>query len=837
MYKAILIVACLAFAKALTAQTLVDPTLSYYLPNPSTTYNSEISTPQEILGYVPGKWHVTHDKLTEYMRVLANESDRITLENRGTTYEGRPLLLLTITSPQNHTNIDQIQSDHIALSNGSNASTANMPIVIYQGFSIHGNEPSGSNAALLLAYHLAAAQGEEIENLLNNTVILFDPSFNPDGLQRFAGWVNQHKSDNVNPDSYDREYSEAWPGGRTNHYWFDMNRDWLPVQLPESQARIETFHNWMPNILTDHHEMGTNATFFFQPGIPSRTHPLTPAMNQQLTREIGNFHAAELDKIGSLYYTEESYDDFYYGKGSTFPDVNGSIGILFEQASSRGHAQNSENGVLTFPFTIRNQFTAGISTLKAAVSMRQEILHYHKKFYADARKEDNSGAIIFGDYTDAGRTDALADILMRHKIEVRSLKNDITKNGKTYKKDYAYIVPKNQKNSRLIKAMFEKRTTFQDSLFYDISAWTFPLAFDMDYDENASLSDGTTFDRSKRLDSHSSTTSDYAYLMPWNEYKTPMILNLLLSEGIRAKVAMENFSIEGKDYDYGTILIPVQNQKWDSGEFADYLGDIYLHHGVEFYGVQSGLTKGIDLGSRQFRALTLPKVALLIGDGVNPYDAGEIWHLLDQRYNMMVTKIDINDINRKDLSRYNTIIVPATYGSPENEVVDQLKEWTRAGGTLIGYRSALRWMSSSKLLPLTFKSIDNPANNITFEQRSDFYGAQNIGGAIFETQLDRSHPIAFGFKDDQLPMFRNTQLFIEPHSDSFKNPISYTDNPLMSGYISDLNLEALKNTVPFQHNNYGRGDVIGFTDNTQFRAFWYGTNKLLMNAIFFAEEM
>lgn len=836
MYKAILMVACLAFAKALTAQTITTPTLGYYLPD-NVTYNNEISTPQEVLGYVPGEWHVTHDKLTEYMRVLANESDRITLENRGTTYEGRPLLLLTITSPQNHENLEQIQADHLALSDDSNSSTANMPIVVYQGFSIHGNEPSGSNAALLLAYHLAAGQGAEMNELLDNTVILFDPSFNPDGLQRFAGWVNQHKSKNVNPDSYDREYSEAWPGGRTNHYWFDMNRDWLPVQLPESQARIETFHNWRPNILTDHHEMGTNATFFFQPGIPSRTHPLTPAMNQQLTRKIGDFHAAELDKIGSLYYTEESYDDFYYGKGSTFPDINGSIGILFEQASSRGHAQNSENGVLTFPFTIRNQFTAGISTLKAAVSMRQEILDYHKKFYADARKENNSGAIIFGDYTDAGRTDALADILIRHKIEVRSLKNDVTKNGKTYRKDYAYIVPKNQKNSRLIKAMFEKRTTFQDSLFYDISAWTFPLAFDMDYDENASLSDGTTFDRSKRLDSHSSTTSDYAYLMPWNEYKTPMILNLLLSEGIRAKVAMENFSIEGKDYDYGTILIPVQNQKWDSGEFADYLGDIYLHHGVEFHGVQSGLTTGIDLGSRQFRALTQPKIALLIGDGINPYDAGEIWHLLDQRYNMMVTKIDINDINRKDLSRYNTIIVSATYGSPENEVVDQLKEWTRAGGTLIGYRSALRWMSSSKLLPLTFKSIDNPANDITFEQRSDFYGAQNIGGAIFETQLDRSHPIAFGFKDDQLPMFRNTRLFIEPHADSFRNPIRYTDTPLMSGYISDLNLEALKNTVPFQHNNYGRGDVIGFTDNTQFRAFWYGTNKLLMNAIFFAEEM
>ena len=846
----------LAFAKAVTAQTITTPTLGYYLPD-NVTYNSEISTPQEVLGYVPGEWHVTHDKLIEYMRTLARESDRISIENRGTTYEGRPLVLLTITSVNNHKNLDQIQADHVALTEGSTASTANMPIVVYQGFSIHGNEPSGSNAALLLAYHLAAGQGPEVEQLLDNTIILFDPSFNPDGLQRFAGWVNQHKSKNVNPDSYDREYDEVWPGGRTNHYWFDMNRDWLPVQLPESQARIETFHNWMPNILTDHHEMGTNATFFFQPGIPSRTHPLTPKMNQQLTREIGNYHAAELDKIGSLYYTEESYDDFYYGKGSTFPDINGSIGILFEQASSRGHAQNSDNGILTFPFTIRNQFTAGISTLKAAAGMRQEILDYQRQFYKNAKKEATSGAIIFGDHTDAGRTDALADILLRHKIEVRSLKNDVTKNGKTYKKDYAYIVPKNQKNSRLINAMFEKRTTFQDSLFYDISAWTFPLAFDMDYDENASMSDAENKSISKyttgninysKEDKFNNSLdyldpdienfkSDYAYLLNWNEYFTPKALNILLKEGVRVKVAMNPFLIDDINYEYGTILIPIQNQSLNSSELYRLLRNISIYTEVKFKPIKSGLTTGIDLGSRQFRALIQPKIALLIGDGINPYDAGEIWHLLDQRYDITVTKIDVNDINRKDLSRYNTIIVPNTYGSPENEVVDQLKEWTRSGGTLIGYRSALRWMSSSKLLPLEFKKTENPAKDISFEQRSDFYGAQNIGGAIFETKLDRSHPIAFGFKDDQLPMFRNTRLFVEPHKDSFRNPIKYTDSPLMSGYISDINLEALKNTVPFQHNNYGRGDVIGFTDNTQFRAFWYGTNKLLMNAIFFAEEM
>ncbi|WP_298951400.1 M14 family metallopeptidase [uncultured Nonlabens sp.] len=849
MKQTILLLLVLAFAKALPAQTIVDPTLDYYLPQ-KVSYNPDIPTPQEIIGYVPGKWHVSHDQLAQYMMVLADKSDRFTIENRGKTYEDRPLYLLTVTSVENQKNIEQIRKDHVAATDKDAVDNTNAPIVVYQGFSIHGNEPSGSNAALLLAYHLAAAQGPEMEALLKNTVILLDPSLNPDGLQRFASWVNQNKSKNVNPDTYDREYNETWPGGRTNHYWFDMNRDWLPVQLPESQARIETFHKWLPNILTDHHEMGTNSTFFFQPGIPSRTHPLTPAMNQKLTREIGNYLAQGFDKIGSLYYTEEDYDDFYYGKGSTFPDINGSIGILFEQASSRGHAQNSDNGILTFPFTIRNQFTAALSTLKAVTNKRKEILDYQNQFYKDARKEVSGGAIIFGDHTDAGRTDALAEILLRHKIEVRSLKNDVSKNGKTYKKGHAYIVPKNQKNSRLINAMFEKRTTFKDSLFYDISAWTFPLAFDMDYDEDANLNDAenelpyydpkaisSKIGNKVTIEQKAIPVSDYAYLIPANEYYTPKALNSLLSKGIRAKVAMKPFNINNTAYDYGTIMIPAEGQSITSTEMASLFNEIQSNTGIAFHNITTGLTEGIDLGSRQFRNIKLPKIAVLVGEGINPSDAGEIWYLMDQKYDIPITKINLADMNRKDLSRYNTIIVPATYGSPENEVIDQLKTWTRNGGTLIGYRSALRWMSSSKLLPLKFKKTKNPAKNITFEQRRDHSGAQRIGGAIFETKLDRSHPIAFGFKDDQLPMFRNTTLFIEPHKDSYRNPIRYTDSPLMSGYISDINLEALKSTVPFQHNNYGRGDVIGFTDNTQFRAFWYGTNKLLMNAIFFAAEM
>ncbi|WP_298761717.1 M14 family metallopeptidase [uncultured Psychroserpens sp.] len=812
------------------------PDLSYYLPQ-NTTYNQSIPTPESVIGHQVGEWHITHDKLVQYMRALAAASDRISIEDRGTTFEGRPLLLLTITSPTNHNNLETIRQTHIASTENNTVDTNNMPIVIYQGFSIHGNEASGSNASMLAAYHLAAAQSNDVKDLLDNAVILFDPSLNPDGLQRFAYWANTNKSNNLNPDPNDREYREVWPGGRTNHYWFDMNRDWLPVQLPESRARIASFHKWLPNILTDHHEMGTNASFFFQPGIPSRTHPLTPKLNQELTKSIGNYHAKAFDKIGSLYYTEESFDDFYYGKGSTFPDINGGIGILFEQASSRGHIQESANGILTFPFTIRNQFTAALSTLEAGKNMRQEILQYQHDFYKNARKEaskENGKGIVFGDEKDAAKTYHLAEILKRQNIDFHEIKNDFTTNGKRFKKGYAYIIPKNQKNTRLINAMFEKRTKFQDSLFYDVSAWTFPLAFGLDYAEGVSTSNsGAKVEKLNMRSGVVSAKSNYAYLMEWHEYYSPKALNKILESGLRAKVGMKQFSMNGKTYDYGTILIPIQNQKKSADQLYSFLQKVAADCHINIDAVNTGLTEGIDLGSNQFRALTQPKVAIIVGDGIRSYDAGEIWHLFDQRYDMRLTKLDTRSLSRVNLSRYNTIILP----SGSVSATKQLKEWVQNGGTLIGYRSALNWLKRNEFIKLDFKKMERQATDISFEQRGNFNGAQVVGGAIFEAQQDRSHPINFGYKNDRIALFRNNTLFMKADKQSYNNPIRYTKTPLLSGYISKPNLDSLSLTVPFKVNRLGDGNVVVFTDNTNFRAFWYGTNKLMMNAIFFREEL
>lgn len=825
---------------SITLQAQKDQlSLDYYLPE-DVTYNTAIPTPEDVLGYVPGTWHVSHDKLVSYMKVLAKASDRIHIEQQGLTYEDRPLLLLTITSPENHNRLETIRQDHLALTEiaSERLNTNELPVVVYQGFSIHGNEPSGSNAALVAAYYLAAAQGPKINELLKHTVILFDPSLNPDGLQRFAYWANTNKSKHINTDPQDREYDEVWPGGRTNHYWFDMNRDWLPVQLPESRARIATFHKWQPNILTDHHEMGSNSSFFFQPGIPSRTHPLTPALNQELTKNIGNYHAKALDNIGSLYYTEEDYDDFYYGKGSTFPDINGSIGILFEQASSRGHAQETDNGVLTFPFTIRNQFTAALSTLDAAVGMRTELLDYQRDFYKTARSKSTKGSYVFGNEKDAASAYHLAEILKRHNIDVYELKENFSENGKTFKKAHSYVVPKNQRQQRLLEAMFETRTTFQDSLFYDISAWTFPLAFNLDFIEEASTSHlGRKID-SLEMPKGVVTKSNYGYLMQWHHYYAPKALQQLLDKDLRAKVAMKPFSLNGKDYDYGSIFIPVQNQELNSTELFTFLSDVSKKSHLSITGVPTGLTEGIDLGSRQFKPIYKTKVALLVGEGITPYDAGEIWHLFDTRYAMNITKLDVKNFNRYDLSSYTDIILPNSWGralTPKD--AQHLKDWVKDGGTLIGFKNAARFFNSEKFMSLKFKRVEDTASNISFEDRNNYFGAKGIGGAIFEAKQDRSHPINFGYKNTTIPLFRNSTIFIEADKDSYNNPLQYTKSPLLSGYINDKNLDALAETVPFKYNRLGSGHVILFTDNTNFRAFWYGTNKLLMNAIFFGNHM
>ena len=824
--------------------TFAQADLSYYLPD-GVSYDPNIPTPKSIIGHEVGEFHVTHDRLVNYMYALDKASDRVSLEVTGYTHEARPLLLLTITSPKNHQKIESIRTQHIQLTDPTKSGsldTRTMPAVFYLGCSIHGNEASGSNAGLLMAYHFAAAQGKDIENELENTIILFDPSFNPDGLQRFSSWVNSRKSKSISKDQYDMEHNEAWPGGRTNHYWFDLNRDWLVAQQPESKARIKKFHDWKPNVLTDHHEMGTNSTFFFQPGVPARMHPLTPVSNLDLTKKIAAYHAKALDGIGSFYFTQEGYDDFYYGKGSTFPDVQGAIGILFEQASSRGHAQESQNGVVTFAFTIRNQFVTALSSLKAITDLRVDLLNHQRQFYKDAFAEagkDPIKAIVFGS-RDKARVFHLAEIISQHQIDLYKPASTQTINGKTFDAESSFILPMNQAQYRLIKGMFEKRSQFTDSLFYDISSWTLSFAAGVEHEELRSApSLGQKFNIQFPAGKLIGEKSEYAYVFEPYGFYTPRAIFRLLEKGLRVKVATDPFHHpSGKRFERGSILVPVSGQDKPIELITFLINEIASKDGIDVYSFNTGLDfKGVSLGSGSFLSVRKPEIAMLVDAGVTANDAGEMWHLLDTRFNIPVTMMPVSLLNSANLSKYNTLIFPPGNYSAINDITrDKLKAWLGAGNVIIGLENALTWLHAAGIGKFDMKLQDTPvtpAKSRAYADIEEFAGAQQTDGAIVEAAVDLTHPLLYGYYTDKLPIFKGNNIFLQKATGPYANPIVTTSNPLLSGYISKANLAKTKDASIVGVTSMGRGRIIGFTENMAFRAFWFGTNRLLMNAIFY----
>ena len=837
----VLLLSFFVFQFSLTAQDL-----AYYLPD-SVKYNAAIPKPKDIIYHEVGEWHVTHDRLVNYMKAIAAAApDRVKLETMGLSYENRPQVLLIITSKKNHANLEQVRQQHVQLTDpvqSATLNTANMPVVVWIGHSIHGNEPSGANAALLSAYYLAAAQGKQIDELLDNVVILFDPSFNPDGLQRFSTWANQHKSKNLVSDPNSREFNEVWPGGRFNHYWFDLNRDWLPAVHVESQNRLKWFHQWKPNILTDHHEQGSNATFFFQPGVPSRVNPLTPDKNKDLTAKLGTFHAQFLDRIGSLYFTKEAYDDFYYGKGSTYPDVNGAIGILFEQASSRGHLQETANGLLSFPATIKNQFVTTLSTLEGARVLRKDFLEFQRDFYKQSANRAAAYAVkgyVFGDKNDPAKTFHFAEMLKRHQVEINEL--PAAWNDAAFEKNSSYMVSLNQPQHSLIRAIFDKTLEYKDSLFYDITAWTMPLAFGLPYKEinTPSFAMGEKVEELKPAkQAVAGGKSEYAYLLQWEDLYAPAALNELLNAGILAKVATNQLEMPVggvmKKFNYGTILIPVKLQRDDSETVFAKLSGVAEKYRVKITAVPTGnVNSGSDLGSSRFVTITRPSVAMITGPGVNATDAGEIWHLLDQRMNITATHLEPTVFNRISLNRYNTLIM---VGGSYNELnKEKLKTWVQAGGTLILTEEAVSWAAQNGISDVKFKKAKLPADStqkLGYLEREQLEGAQQLRGAIFGAEADLTHPLAYGYTQSTVSLFKSNKVFMEKSKNPYATPFYYGTKPLQSGWVSKENGDVIKNSAAVVVNTVGSGRVINIADNPNFRAFWLGGSKLFMNAIFF----
>ncbi|MEC9094593.1 MAG: M14 family metallopeptidase [Planctomycetota bacterium] len=816
-----------------------------YLPK-NLTVDPSIPTPRQHFGFRVGEKHLQHHQLVSYLRKLSKTSPRISLKVYAYTHGGRPCVLLTATSPANHQRLDDIRNNHQRLADpglSSNVKTNNLPAVINMGYGVHGDESSASNASAVVAYYLAAAQGQKIEAILKNCVVLLDPCLNPDGFNRFASWTNGHVGRIQNPDPNHIEHVQPFPGGRVNYYWFDLNRDWLPAQHPESQGRLKQFHDWKPNVVLDFHEMGTGTTYFFQPGIPTRNNPLTPQQNYDLTRRMSRYHAKTLDQLGSLYMTEERFDDFYMGKGSTYPDLHGSIGILFEQASSRGHRQDSPNGVLTFPFTIRNQVATSLSSLDATVDLRQDLLRFKQTFYKDSIKQAEAHEYqqieFFCDF-DTSRLYAFAEVLLRHDLDVYQRESP---------RGISLIVPVKQPEFQFLKSLTEKRTHFKENIFYDVSTWHLPSAFGVKTQYQNTLSD---LDRLKQLtlanfkDQPKPNTrlpKGLAYLVDWRSQAAPQVVAELLRNQIKIRVAKKSFSIKPDsnpiNLPHGTIMVPLGIQQSRSQRIRNILNKST----APVYTINTALTpKGIDLGSTQFSPVERPSVAMLIGNGVNRYEAGEVWHLFDTRIKMPLTLIDTSNISSTRLDKYNTLVlVSGSYTSLTPKTIDDIKHWINAGGNLVLCGSSITWANSQQLITVNLtpqKKHDRPGPTVEnsvnqaggfqrpFDQARNDAALKLISGAIFNTTVDRTHPLGYGFHSKTLAVFRNNKVILKPAANPYTNAVVYTEDPQIAGYCSPDNIQRLKNSAGALSLRSGAGTVMVIPQNPNFRAFWYGTSRL-----------
>lgn len=838
----------LLFAIILSLSLKSQVKLDYYLPA-DVSYNKDIPAPNQFAGHEVGEWHLTHDKLLYYMLKLAEVSDRAMWEEYAKSYEGRPLGQLIISSPENIRNIDQLREKHLQLCDPSvsgSLDVTNMPLFVKLGYGIHGNESSAQNASVLVAYFLTAAEGSRIDELLKNTVILIDPALNPDGMQRHSSWVNFAKSLNNNPDANSWEFSEPWPGGRTNHYWFDLNRDYILLQHPESVGRVAAFYKWRPNINTDHHEMGADATFFFQPGVQSRNNPLTPEDNQGLTAEIGKYHEKHLDAIGSLYYTEESYDDYYVGKGSSYPDIHGSVGILFEQAGVRGHLRETQGGLLTFPFAIRNQFTVSMSSLEAGMNMREKLLESQRSFYRDAISIADKypvKAYIFTEPEDNGRMGEFISNLRNHHIRIFRLAKDITKDGINYKAGDSYIIPLKQDEYRFIRCLFEPVKEFTDSVFYDISTWVLPMSFNISYSdvtlakEMAGLTGEEVISTPAAEGRLMAVANPYAYLFEWKEYCAPKALYMLQNAGVKARVATEKFTWDDptlkKEFGYGTIMIHSAGQLLSGPDLNSLMAHVARECGIEIFGISTGLTpSGIDIGSSKFSVLQQPSVLMFVGDGASSSDAGEIWHMLDTRFNMPVTMVTAQRFGNINLDKYNVLIVA---GSPSVNpaAIENIRSWNRKGGTIIGYKSGNNWLARNKLATIEFVPEYEPKTKRgVYANKAGDGQVHQIPGSIFEASLDLTHPLCYGYTKERLPVFKSGEDAVVKDPNIYNNPAVYTIDPLLSGYCSKENIDRIKESA-FVSVHEGR--IISIYDNTNFRSITWGTNKIFMNSIFFGQ--
>lgn len=826
------------FLGLFVSSAAIGKTAAEYLPADA-ELDSSIPSPESQLGWEPGDWRIQHPQLVQYMYTLAEQSNRVSIKETGRTYQQKPLLQVIITSPENQAKLESLRQAH--LKGASNGDTS-APLVVWLGYSVHGDEASGANASPIVAWYLAASQSEYVKSLLKNTIIIIDPSLNPDGLDRFATWSNSNHSITSVGDRNGRIHHQDWPPGRTNHYLFDLNRDWLTLVHPESRARITEYHRWLPHVITDHHETGDDG-FFFQPGAPTRQHPLTTAENLEMTRALVPYHAESFDSAGEMYFTEDTYDDFFYGKGSTYPDINGSIGILYEQPRVNGAVMNRDSGPLEFTEAIHNHVRMSLSTLKGAFEQSDEFKKYQSDFFKEIQQRAAKAgfqAWVIGDGNDPAKALELMDLFKRHQVEFQTLNAEIKADGQVFKPGHAWVVPVNQRQFGMAQAMLEIRTKFEDNTFYDVSAWNLAMAYNLPLAKLARIP-STSTDYSAA--SFSAADPDaIAWVISWQQLNAPAVLQDLLEAGAYVRASTKPFSI-GNDsgttrFSEGSLVLLTGLQ---DKEKISKISDILERADINVHSYDSQLTTtGPGLGTSHFKKVAPIKPLLIVGPGTRSYDAGEAWFQLDRRLGVPPVMVDMSRLKSIDLHDYtHLLMVDGRYADIGKKLKQNIISWVNEGGILVTIQGAATW--AEKLCfengdcsenkegeePAIEQSEASPYADFT-DQRSQ----RTIGGAIVGARVDGTHPIAFGY-NTEMPLFRRGSTLLKASENPFATPVRYTEKPLISGYIGEQRLTEMSSQPAVIAERHGKGLLVRFANNPIFRGFWRGTERLWVNSLYF----
>lgn len=842
---------------AAAAPAFAEP--AAYFQVDGVTYDDGVPAFEDFAGYEIGERPVRYGDMVAYLRALADRSDRISVETIGYSHERRPILTFTVTSPDNHANLESIRQTHLDRLEGQAPADA-APMVLWINFGVHGAETSGMEAAIPTLHHYAAAQGGAVEAQLDGAVTLFTVAFNPDGHARRIDHVETFWSYADNTDIND-EAHDLWIEARTNHYWFDLNRQWLLLTQPESRAWIRQWHRWKPMVSADYHEMGSSSPYYFHPGEELRRNPLIPQRARELTQAIAERHAAFLDSEARLYWTEQGFDNFYIGKGSTYPQINGSLGILFEAGAARGGAVETERGLVETADNVRTQFRTALTTIQGSLDLRSEITAYQRDFFAEnARQAERGGRAgwVFTAEGDRERAARFVRLLRMHDIEVGRLSEDLSVDGRAFEAGSSYYVSTDQTNNRMIRGVFERFTEFEEDVFYDVSGWTLPLAYDLDYAEvgggmfasapAAEPADGA-FQSAPAPES-----STYGYVFDWSHTYAPRALNRVLAADLMARAAMEATSVATTDGEVeigrGSIFVPLARQDASREAIHAVMETIAAEDGVPVHAVASGLTPptGDDLGGASFQTLETPRVVLAFDGGLSRYDAGEVWWTLDYRHRMPVTLVQKDRLGRLDWDAYTHLVLVGGDAALPEPLTEAVQDWIRGGGTLIATRDGARWAEGAILGreredenqneddagEAASEAGDEPLR-LDFAEMGVRDAEHVIGGAIFAADIDITHPLGFGFADRDLPVHRNESFTLaRPEDDPYAVPVQYDAAPLLTGYASERRLEEIGGTPSVVAERLGRGTVILMADNPVFRGTYPGTEKLLMNAVFFS---